>query len=175
MIFQKSLIESEDQRAASQYMTAFRAPGFEKLVEAQGYDWFFEKTFGGHVDLSKMLEAEKRQYIADWSQPGAFNAMLNWYRASKLVVPPPGLTVPLPEWLLRAFPVVKVPTLVIWGMKDSALLSLQLDGLDRLVGDLTIERLPGAGHFAPWEAGNEVAAALRAFLTRPAAASATPA
>ena len=90
VIFQKSLIESADQRAASQYMTAFRAPGFEKLVEAQGYDWFFEKTFGGHVDLSKMLEAEKRQYIADWSQPGAFNAMLNWYRASKLVVPPPG-------------------------------------------------------------------------------------
>ena len=35
VIFQKSLIESADQRAASQYITAFRAPGFEKLVEAK--------------------------------------------------------------------------------------------------------------------------------------------
>ena len=32
---------------------------------------------------------------------------------------------------------MKVPTLVIWGMKDAALLPLQLDGLDELVEDLT--------------------------------------
>ena len=81
-----------------------------------------------------------------------------------MIVPPPGVTVPLPDWLLRAFPKVKVPTLVIWGMKDKALLPLQLDGLDELVEDLTIVRLPDAGHFAPWEAGDEVAAALEPFL-----------
>jgi pimeloyl-ACP methyl ester carboxylesterase len=172
VIFQKSLIESADQRAASQYITAFRAPGFDKFVEAKGFDWFFEKTFGSHTDVSKILEAEKRQYLADWSQPGAFNAMLNWYRASKLVVPPPGVTVPLPDWLLRAFPSVKVPTRVAWGMMDTALLPLQLEGLEKLVDDLTVVRLPHAGHFAPWEAGEEVAAALEAFLAGQAAATA---
>ena len=57
VIFQKSLIESAEQRAASQYITAFRAPGFEKMVEAKGFDWFFDKTFAGHVDLSKIREA----------------------------------------------------------------------------------------------------------------------
>ena len=103
VVFQKSLIESADQRAASQYITAFRVPGFQKLVEKNGYDWFFEKTFGGHVDLAKIPEAVKQQYVAEWSQPGAFNAMLNWYRAAKVMVPPPGLTVPLPDWLLRTF------------------------------------------------------------------------
>jgi pimeloyl-ACP methyl ester carboxylesterase len=172
VIFQKSLIESADQRVASQYITAFRAPGFDKFVEAKGFDWFFEKTFGSHTDVSKILEAEKRQYLADWSQPGAFNAMLNWYRASKLVVPPPGVTVPLPDWLLRAFPSVKVPTRVAWGMMDTALLPLQLEGLEKLVDDLTVVRLPHAGHFAPWEAGEEVAAALEAFLAGQAAATA---
>jgi pimeloyl-ACP methyl ester carboxylesterase len=171
-IFQKSLIESADQRSASQYITAFRAPGFEQLVEHNGYDWFFEKTFSGHVDVSKILEAEKQQYIAEWSQPGAFTAMLNWYRAAKVMVPPPGLTVPLPEWLLQAFPKVHIPTLVVWGMKDTALLPLQLEGLDRLVDDLRIVRLPEAGHFAPWEAGDEVADALEPFLARHAEASA---
>ena len=98
--------------------------------------------------------------------------MLNWYRAAKVIVPPPGVTMPLPDFLLRAFPSVKVPTLVIWGMKDGALLPLQLDGLDALVDDLTIVRLPDAGHFAPWEAGDAVAAALGPFLAGQAAASA---
>ena len=172
VVFQKSVVEDADQRAASQYITAFRTPGFEKAVEAMGYTAFFEKTFARHVDVSKIPEAEKQQYIAEWSQPGGFAAMLNWYRASKVVVPPPGLTAPLPDWLLRAFPKVKVPTLVIWGMKDMALLPIQLDGLDELVEDLTIVRLANAGHFAPWEAPGEVAEALEPFLAADAKASA---
>jgi pimeloyl-ACP methyl ester carboxylesterase len=172
VVFQKSLIESEDQRAASQYITAFRTPGFETMVEAKGFDWFFDTTFARHVDISKVSEAERRQYIADWSQPGAFTAMLNWYRASRIVVPPPGVTVPLPEWLLGAFPKVKVPTLLIWGMQDAALLPLQLEGLDRLVDDLSIVKRPDVGHFAPWEAGDQVVSALEPFLAGQAAATA---
>jgi pimeloyl-ACP methyl ester carboxylesterase len=172
LIFQKSLIEDADQRAASQYITAFRTPAFEQAVEAMGYQAFFEKSFSKHVDLSIIPEEEKRQYVADWSQPGALTAMLNWYRGSKLVVPPPGVTVPLPDFLLRAFPKMKVPTLVVWGMRDAALLPLQLDGLDALVEDLRIVRLPDAGHFAPWEAPADVAAALAPFLAEKATASA---
>ena len=172
VIFQKSLIEDEGQRAASQYINAFKTPGFEKAVEAMGFETFFEKSFSKHVDLSLIPEAEKRQYIADWSQPGALTAMLNWYRASRMIVPPPGITVPLPDLLLRAFPRVKVPTLVVWGMLDRALLPLQLDGLDALVDDLTIVRLPDIGHFAPWEAGEQVGGALRDFLTKESAATA---
>ena len=172
VIFQKSVIEDEDQRRASQYINAFKTPGFEKAIERMGLSTFLEKTFASHVDLAKIPEAEKQQYIADWSQPGALAAMLNWYRASKMVVPPPGATVALPDLVLRAFPTVKVPTLVIWGMKDSALLPLQLDGLDTLVDDLRIERLPEVGHFAPWEAPEAVAAALGPFLAEDSAARA---
>ena len=171
VIFQKSLIEDADQRAASQYINAFRTPGFEKAVEAMGWRTFFDKSFSGHVDVSTIPEAEKQQYIADWSQPGGFTAMLNWYRAAKVIVPPPGVTVPLPDLLLRAFPMVKVPTLVIWGMKDKALLPMQLEGLENLVEDLTVVRLPNAGHFAPWEAGEDVAAALEPFLAESVEAS----
>lgn len=172
LVFQKSLIADSDQRAASQYITAFRTPGFEKTVEAQGFNWFFDTTFARHVDVSKMRDEERRQYIADWAQPGAFNAMLNWYRGSRVVVPPPGITVPIPDWLLGAFPKIKVPTLIVWGMKDSALLPIQLEGLDDLVDNLTIVRLADAGHFAPWEAGEEVSSALEPFLAGQGAATA---
>src|SRR3954465_1391279 len=118
VIFQKSLIENADQREASQYIPALPAKTFEKPVEAMGDDALFEKSFSRHVDLAIIPEAERRQYIAEWSQPGALTAMLNWYRASNLMVPPPGVALPLPQWLLAAFPKVAVPTIVIWGMKD---------------------------------------------------------
>jgi pimeloyl-ACP methyl ester carboxylesterase len=173
VVFQKSLIENVEQRAASQYISAFRTPGFEKAIEAMGFAAFFEKTFANHVDLSIIPAAEKRQYIADWSQPGGMTAMLNWYRGSKLIVPPPGVTVPIPGMLLRAFPKVRVPTLVIWGMRDKALLPIQLDGLDELVDDLIVIRLPQAGHFAPWEAPEAVTHALRPFLACDPAATAS--
>jgi pimeloyl-ACP methyl ester carboxylesterase len=164
LIFQKSLIEDADQRAASQYISWFRVPGAEKAIEAMGFEAFFQKTFMSHVELASVSEEEKQQYIAEWSQPGGMLPMLNWYRATKLIVPPPGATVAVPDFLLRAFPKIHVPTLVVWGMKDPALLPLQLEGLEALVDDLTVVKLPDAGHFAPWEAPDEVASALRDFL-----------
>lgn len=171
-VFQRSLIESAEQRAASQYINAFRTPGFEKMVETKGYDWFFETTFSRHLDVSGVPPAERRQYVADWSRPGAFHAMLNWYRGSRLIVPLPDAPMPMPQWLAHDFPKVKVPTLVVWGMEDRALLSLQLDGLDALVDDLVTVRLEGVGHFAPWQAGDQVAAALEPFLAGQDAATA---
>ena len=172
VIFQKSLIENRDQRAASQYISAFRSRMFEKAAERMGYEALFEKSFSRHVDLALIPEAERQQYIAEWSQPGGLTAMLNWYRASRVKVPPPGVTLPLPQWVLGAFPAVEIPTLVIWGMQDKALLPVQLEGLDRLVADLKVVRLPNSGHFAPWEAPDAVAAALRPFLAADAEARA---
>ena len=171
-IFQKSLIEDSDQRAASQYINMFRSPGAVAAIQAMGLEAFFEKVLASHADRSKISEAEKQQYIADWSQPGALAAMLNWYRASPLVVPPPGITVPLPDMLLHFARRIAIPTLVVWGMADSALLPVQLDGLDEVIDDVTIVRLPGVSHFAPWEAPKQVAAALAPFLAGEAAATA---
>lgn len=171
VIFQKSLIEDGEQRAASQYINAFRMPGFETLVAAKGLAWLFDTVIGSNVGVA-VPEAERQHYLAQWSQPGALTAMLNWYRAGKVVVPPPGIAVPLPDWLLGALAKVEVPTLVVWGMQDRALLPVQLEGLDRLVRDLAIARIPHASHFAPWEAPDVVASALRPFLEQYSAASA---
>ena len=174
-IFQKSMIEDSEQRAASQYMNAFRAPGVETYIREQGFEWFFDKTFSCHVDLAVIPEAEKQQYLAEWSQPGALTAMLNWYRASPVIVPPPGPTVPVPDKLVQLFASkVRIPTLVVWAMRDKALLPVQLEGLDALVDDLTIVRIAQAGHFVPWEAPDEVAAALAPFLAGKAVATAAP-
>ena len=164
LIFQKSLIEDKAQRAASQYIRAFRDPDFEKFVEGIGYEAFFDKSFQGHVDPALIPAEERAIYINQWRRPGALTAMLNWYRASQLVVPPPGITVDLPDWVVRAFPRIKIPVRVIWGLEDKALLPIQLEGIGEVGEDVEVFPLQGVGHFAPWEAPDKVAEALKPFL-----------
>lgn len=160
LLFQKSLIDDVPQRAASQYIRMFRIPGFEKAIESMGYDAFFEKTFGAHADLRKIPPAERQAYVDDWSRPGAMTAMLNWYRASEVVVPEVGEEASHPLWTHLPFPKLAMPVLVVWGLKDAALLPVQLEGLNDLVEDLRIVTSPTAGHFVPWEEPELVSSAI---------------
>ena len=161
LVFQKSVIDDPAQRAASQYIRVLRDPGFEAQVAAMGFDAFFDKMLAAHVDMAKLGD-ERETYIAQWSAPGALTPMLNWYRASAVEVPAVGEDAARPAFLDAPFPPVRVPTLVIWGTRDAALLPVQLDGLDALVPDLRVVRVD-AGHFVPWEAPDAVIAALRAW------------
>ena len=145
-------------------MRAFRDPDFEKFVEAIGFEAFFDKSFRNHVDLGIIPVEERAIYLNQWSRPGALTAMLNWYRASQMVVPPPGITADVPDWVLRAFPKIKVPVRVIWGLEDKALLPIQLEGTGEIGDDVEVFPLKGVGHFAPWEAPEKVAEALKPFL-----------
>lgn len=164
LIFQKSLIEDPAQRAASQYMRAFRSPAMERGIAAMGLNAFFEKSFGAHVDLARIPAGEKANYLDQWRQEGALTAMLAWYRASTIEVPAIGEAASLPAWTEAPFPAVTVPTFVVWGMKDRALLPVQLEGLDALVPDLRILRVEDAGHFLPWERPGPLVAAIRDFV-----------
>ena len=164
LVFQKSVIEDPAQRAASQYIRAFRNPMMEAGIEAMGLGTFFDKSFGSHADLAAIPADERQAYIDDWSRDGALTSMLNWYRATDLVVPAMDEEASVPAWTQLPFPHVTVPTLVIWGMKDKALLPVQLEGLHDLVDDLRIVAVADAGHFVPWERPEPVIAALRDFL-----------
>ena len=164
LIFQKSLIEDEAQRAASQYIRAFRDPGFERFVDGIGFEAFFDKSFSKHVDLASIPADERQLYIAQWSRPGALTAMLNWYRASKMVVPQPGITVDIPDLVLRAFPKIRIPVRIVWGLEDKALLPVQLEGIGEIGDDVEVFPLKSVGHFAPWQAPELVADVLRPFL-----------
>jgi pimeloyl-ACP methyl ester carboxylesterase len=165
LVFQRSLYDHPAQRAASQYITAFRNSAIDAHIARIGVEAFFDTTFVKHADAA-LLADEKPVYLDQWSQPGAMPAMLGWYRASRVTVPAVGEEAERPAWLDAPFPHVTQPTLVIWGMRDSALLPVQLEGLDALVDDLSVKRID-AGHFAPWEAPAEVNAAMREWLALP--------
>jgi pimeloyl-ACP methyl ester carboxylesterase len=90
--------------------------------------------------------------------------MLNWYRSSQVVVPTVGEVAAMPDWVARGVPKLKIPVRVIWGLEDKALLPIQLQGIGDVGEDVEVFPLAGVGHFAPWEAPDEVAAALGPFL-----------
>ncbi|ATY32486.1 alpha/beta fold hydrolase [Sphingomonas psychrotolerans] len=161
-VFQKSLFDDPAQRKASQYITRFRDTGIDRGLVGAGLERFFASTFAQHI-VGGIAGEDKAAYMDEWGQHGAMTAMLNWYRASAIAVPAPGEDAQRPVWLDAPFPPMTQPTLVIWGMKDFALLPVQLE-LDELVPDLTITRIEDGGHFVPWEKPEAVTAAIRDWL-----------
>ena len=164
LIFQRSLIEDEAQRKASQYIRFFRSRLAEAAITLMGLDRFLDRVIVSHSDPTKLTAEERAAYLDEWKQPGTLTAMLNWYRAADVKVPRPGRKAKLPLWTHAPFPKVHAPTLVVWGLKDVALLPVQLQGLGHLVSDLRLVTSPSAGHFIPWEEPGTVTAAIREFL-----------
>ena len=161
-IFQRTLFDDMAQREASQYIRAFRNPDFEQHIAKIGWSNFFDSSFLRHTDFDKIAD-EKPVYLDQWSQPGAMTAMLNWYRASPVIVPAMDETPTRPAFLDAPFPPMPQPVLVIWGLHDAALLPSQLEGLSDVVPDLTLVKVD-AGHFVPWENPDAIVAAMRNWL-----------
>jgi pimeloyl-ACP methyl ester carboxylesterase len=61
---------------------------------------------------------------------------------------------------------VSLPTLVLWGTGDTALLPELLDGLQDYVPKLQLERINGATHWLVHEQPVLVASRLQAFLNQ---------
>jgi pimeloyl-ACP methyl ester carboxylesterase len=166
-LFQKRLWCDREQRAASQYIRVFRDPAMDEVVEDYGLAGVLAKAFGATALADGLEPGERDSLLVAWQDRRAAFAMLNWYRASPLEVPAMDEPLRTPTgWREAALPRLSISTLVLWGMDDAALPPSNLEGLDALVEDLTIERLPDVGHFTPRQAPEAVNAALKAFLAR---------
>lgn len=163
--FQKAILDDPGQRAASQYINRLREPGMAGRL-AEGDFARLDRMFSGFSATGWMTQEMRRDYHAAWSQPGALDAMLNWYRASPVVVPAPGE--PSPEALILTLPetafVAKMPHLLIWGDADTALRPSCIAGMERFAPRLSVEQVAGAGHWILHEKPDEVAARIRAFI-----------
>ena len=166
-IFPKLLYTNRQQRAASQYFRLFRNPESDALVEQFGLAGVLAKAFGEVPENPKMEPAERAALLADWSNREAAIAMLNWYRASPVSVLDMDAPYELPAgYQSVAIPKLTIPTLVIWAMDDIALPPANLDGMDELIDDLTVVKVPDSGHFVQWEQPEAVNAAIELFLGR---------
>ena len=165
-VFQRELRDNPAQQKASQYMLMFRSPQAEQTLSANNYAALVQVVLGEGLKAGHFTEEDKKAYIEAWSQPGALTGGLNYYRAARVGPPAAGseakgdlasgMTLPSLE--------VKVPTLVIWGEKDTALLTGNLEGLDKFVPNLTIKRIPEGTHWVIHEKPELVNSYIRDFI-----------
>jgi pimeloyl-ACP methyl ester carboxylesterase len=111
-----------------------------------------------------MTAEDHAAYLEAWSQPGALTGGLNYYRASPLHPPAAGEPGAASVRLDPAMVTVRVPTLVIWGMGDRALLPRNLEGLDQYVPDLRVVCIEEATHWVVHEQPDLVNRTIRDFI-----------
>ena len=165
-VFGRLLREDAAQQKASAYMLLFRGEKAEETLTGNNYAVLTSVVLAAGLKTGAFSEEDRQAYLKAWSQPGAVTGGLNYYRAAKLGPPPPGAD-PAPAF--DGGPpsgnlMVKTPTLVIWGEKDTALLPANLDGLEQFVPQLTVKRIPDASHWVVHEKPAEVNAYIRDFL-----------
>ncbi|HXZ92995.1 MAG TPA: alpha/beta hydrolase [Burkholderiales bacterium] len=143
-VFWRELTRNPAQQKASEYMLLFRSAKAERVLSENGY----ARLLGAFSDLEPQARAA---LVEAWSRPGALTGGLNYYRASALYPPSPEdpgaarLTLEAKDF------VVRVPTLVVWGERDTALLPGCLEGLSEVVPDLKLVRVPEATHWVARE------------------------
>jgi pimeloyl-ACP methyl ester carboxylesterase len=155
-VFWRELCNSPAQQKASAYMLLFRDAKAERVLSENGY----ARLLGAFQDLD---EDARKALVEAWSQPGALTGGLNYYRASALYPPSPeDPGAKKLHWKPEDF-TVRVPTLVLWGERDTALLPGCLDGLAQVVPGVKIVRVPEASHWIARERTELVCREIEAF------------
>jgi pimeloyl-ACP methyl ester carboxylesterase len=130
----EALRDDPKQQQASQYARNFQKPGAEANMTPQ--------SAAGWVKD----EAAKPKYIEAFGRSN-FTSMLNYYRANYPSTYGPSVVVP-------HYAPIKVPVLILHGLKDTALISDDQNGVWHLITqDTTLLMLPDAGHWIEQDAG----------------------
>jgi pimeloyl-ACP methyl ester carboxylesterase len=164
--FLRELKINPKQQAASAYMNFLIRPDAEALLAEDDYRrlWdFFLNMGAGPEHHGWLTETVKERYRAVWKQ--GLTGPLNYYRASPLRPPQPGDAAASQIELPREMLTIAVPTLVLWGLGDTALPPELIDGLDDYIPQLTLERVPVATHWIVHEQPQRVMASLQRFLS----------
>ncbi len=162
-IFGRLISKNKDQQTSSQYVLFFRTQNAEGYLSNNDYQNLYGVVFNSKMEYD---EEDRQMYKEAWSQPGALTGGLNYYRAGGLKPPSQGEDISeLTNEQLETNPVmINVPTLVIWGEKDTALTIHNLEGLDEFIPDLIIKRIPEGSHWVINEQPEKVNSLIRDFL-----------
>ncbi|MBL8953667.1 MAG: alpha/beta hydrolase [Myxococcaceae bacterium] len=144
------------QALRSWYMFFFQVPALaEWLLTKDGAGNLLRMLKGNAIDRTNYSDEELQPFADAIQKPGAAKAMVGWYRAmpKQLLNPPPVTT-------------IEVDTLLLWGMRDSALGFDELvPGTERWVKNLKVQRIENAGHFVQSDQPAKVNEALIDFLS----------
>ena len=159
--FLRELLANPAQQAASAYMNFLCRPDAERLLSEDDFRrlWGLFTSMGA-ADAARpgggwLDEPTREQYRQVWRQ--GLQGGLNYYRASPLR-PPQSADDAIHRLAFPAEAVtVNMPTTVLWGEGDTALLPGLLQGLEPWVPRLELIRVPEATHWIVHEQPDLVA------------------
>lgn len=129
------------QLRRSWYMGFFQIPRLPEAALSAGHGFMIGAIFKRMaIHREQMPEDLVRLYQQQACEPRALSAMVNYYRA---ILRGGGAI----RQRRMGYPAVSVPTLVIWGLQDQALVHQNLEGLNDFVTDLVVVKMADAGHF----------------------------
>lgn len=156
---QKAMSNGFAQLKKSWYILFFQLPGVpEWLLGRDSARAVGESIRRSSVDRSRFPDEVVEVYRRNAAQPGALTAMVNYYRA---LVRGGGAK----RQREAGYPLIEVPTLMIWGEDDVALTKETTYGTEEYVRDLTVRYLPRVSHWVQQEAPEIVNPMIEAFLT----------
>ncbi len=147
-----------EQLKKSWYIFFFQIPKLPEFLlgrdNAKGVGEMIRNTF---VNPEKLPSEVAEVFSRNANQPDALTAMINYYRA-----------------LLRrgnrsnregeSFPIIKTPTLMIWGEEDVALSKETTYGTEKYIENFNIRYLPNVSHWVQQESPEEVNSMISAFI-----------
>jgi pimeloyl-ACP methyl ester carboxylesterase len=144
------------QLRKSWYIFFFQIPWLpEAILRARGARAVGDSFLNMAVDKTRFPSEVTDVYREAALRPGATRPMINYYRAAFR-----GGRKSASEEL----PVIHTPTLMIWGLEDSALSKETTDGTEEHVEDLTMRFLPDVSHWVQQEGPEIVNAMILAWL-----------
>lgn len=146
-VYARVMRQGPAQWLKSWYIFFFQIPGLPELALTAGRARAVGRAFRGMaIDKSRFPDEVLDHYRENALQPGAMTAMVNYYRAN---------IGEIGRYANRR-EAIEVPTLMVWGEEDAALGIELTEGYEGLVGDFTLERLPGVSHWVQQEAPEAV-------------------
>ena len=162
--FLRDLKSNTAQIAASAYMNYFCQPQAAQELSANQFEMLFGFV-GKGLPPTWLTDKVKDKYRQAWST--GIQGGLNYYCASPLKPDPSGLPntgeiqkLVLPDEMFR----VTVPTLLIWGMQDVALLPSLNEGLDAYIPNLKYVQVQNGSHWVIHEHPELIQREISAYL-----------
>jgi epoxide hydrolase 4 len=144
-VMQKFLLRDFEQMRRSWYVFLYQLPWIPEGVWRRNNFQDAGKSLQDSGNPNSFTDEDIEKYREAWSQPGAMTSMLNWYRA----------IVRNRAWASNDMR-IKVPTLMMWGMKDFALTHRMARPSMDYVDEGNLILFPEATHWVQHDAAEEV-------------------
>jgi len=177
--FTREMISNPIQRQKSAYIHDLIRSSAERLLSKDNYHYLSEKMMvSSRTDIFTAQVKEKYRQV--WSQKGAVNGMLQYYRAMPQLATVeeklPNNTKLYNEQSTQTGPVKKtsdikvpnirinVPTLILWGEEDQAFVIENLNDIKQYVPNCIVNRFSNTSHWLQHEKSSDVNNAIAAFI-----------